>query len=599
MKNKKVYIQPILLCLADLKDKGGRKEAMQQLLEQQRETTDTFSYHHILATKKYHLASVHTGFHLYNFGFQSCEFADMLLDSNTSISYNVYKHPLLKKHWDSLKKHLRENITHKEKTLANIRKGAALIKIWDVSTKSNVFYFLKAFSGHLTNSHLWLFANLDELVRELEYTSEPLSTIDDNIGIWNLQLDYLLCSTRICRNSTGTIRKRRKPCKLFTTYSGQKDIHKEISTLQEEIHYIGRQIKVTDLMEETPILFDKARGGQKMQYHLRNTLSQSSAINVPITWLFLRGALEHREDIFIKKEELRQIATECGIDEDFEEFCTFFTSFGSIFDLSFHKSDIVVVKSDEFLMKLHNAFDRSIGSDEQICLYKQNGIINNETAEMLFGAEGEIFMKVLSHVGLVAEVPAGKYGNGSQTEACYYMPNARKLKQRHTCHQNAISVLLNIQNPPNLLNGEVAFTRYMLSSCSTDTRLQSSTDENVTIINFNSDNASITMIYKGNTIEIVVDASQSQYKSYVIHVIKAFETIANNATKGSSETFTYAFAKKCQNNELNHKYHMLPHDSCDKKNEKIQIWMEALREVIFSMTHISFTYFTESNTSKF
>lgn len=662
MKQEKVTLQPVLLCLGDMDGAGGRKEAMQQMLETP--IAGGFSPYHILASKKYYLADVGTGLKLYNYGFQSYSFfADSLIDAPFRSS--VYKHELITKHMDCLSTHLQENKSSKEKVMKHLIKGVSLIKIWDLSVHSNTFHFLRYFSGFLTNSRLWLFAGPSMLKQlsdtaELSETAQPLESPpakNNPIRSWNLELDYLLRSTMICNNSTGPIGKRRKPCKLFFScdshecsdkkrsvspqetesptnnqqneiiippfsnntdstvdpkeqvppkstlsplYTGTLQVEESISekntspveeepnlfpqatkdvlisNLEEDLGHIARQLKVSDLMEESVIDIQSGSKRTSLQSYIKRSLSQTNEVTVSVSWLFLRGALEHSKNIFMDKEELREIAKECGIEEDFKDFCEFFTSFGSIFDISLkcQSSEIVIIKPDKFLSKLNEAFDSISSPDEQdSSSYKKDGIITSETATKLFGAaEGKSFMIVLAQVGIAAAIQADR-------DEYYYMPCARKLKQQLLSDKAAVKLLLNVQCP-TVVNYEVSFTECMLNLCGNDAQLQSSEYENVTVMKLINDNSNgfVTIIYRGDEIEVKVEVEAANHRSHldcVIQVLHAFQELAQKANNG---TFAYAFATKCKND-----YHLLdlPNDLCKKcqKNEDLQIWVEALKEV--------------------
>ena len=685
MRNEKVKIQPVLLCLADYAGRGGCKEAMQQMLELPEPSQIAFSSSQIVASKKYHLADVKNDLSLYNFGFQSYEFAGTLLNRVSNIP--SFQHHLLDEHMKSLIEHLHNNQSSKEKVITNITRGASLIKVWNVSVNFNSFHFLRGFSGHLANSHLWLFADLADLLQEFE---DPLVIANDgNITLWSFQSDYLLRSTLVCNNSTGPVGQKRKPCRLFSLYSNQKgsdrkaavampkppeegaerpangqngsnalpsfhhtknnlaanmqksvtstlspprttymgiqneavtlstsqdepdtnedvisksqppyisqDEAADIQKLEEELHHIARQLKVTELLEERVTPLNITRDGKStLQSCLRSILAQSEEVTIPVSWLFLRGALEHSKKIFMKKAELCEIAEECGIiDKGFAEFCEKFTSFGSILDISlkYKKSDTIIIKTDEFLSKLGQVFDSitTTSDSHQTPYYAKNGIITTETVHELFGPEGKLFMTTLSEIGTVAIIPAGRYDDGSHDE-CYYMPCARKMKQERSSDNVAVRILLSIEYPATL-NYEVAFTKYMLSLCPA-ARLQSSDNENVTIIIPNGDKTDrVTMIYRGDEIGIEVKANE-RHLHYIKCVLSVFESIAEEAMQDCSETFTYAFASMCKN-----EFHMLPHElcgRCQEKNEVLQVWMEALKEVVLVIPHKLYVYFFAS-----
>ena len=382
--------------------------------------------------------------------------------------------------------------------------------------------------------------------------------------------------------------------KLQPPYISQ-DEAADIQKLEEELHHIARQLKVTELLEERVTPLNITRDGKStLQSYLRSILAQSEEVTIPVSWLFLRGALEHSENIFMKKAELCEIAEECGIiDKGFAEFCEKFTSFGSILDISlkYKKSDTIIIKTDEFLSKLGQVFDSitTTSDSHQTPCYAKNGIITTETVHELFGPEGKLFMTTLSEIGTVAIIPAGRYDDGSHDE-CYYMPCARKMKQERSSDNVAVRILLSIEYPATL-NYEVAFTKYMLSLCPA-ARLQSSDNENVTIIIPNGDKTDrVTMIYRGDEIGIEVKANEC-HLHYIKCVLSVFESIAEEAMQDCSETFTYAFASMCKN-----EFHMLPHElcgRCQEKNEVLQVWMEALKEVVLVIPHKLYVYFFAS-----
>lgn len=578
MKDKTVRIIPLLICLAGLTN-SGRKEAVQQILNDLSPPTDPpaeFTSHHILATNKsnYNMTYVYAGLHLYNFGFQSCK----LVHSSDEVSYKVpntppsiYQSELLNKHMKTLLTHFHEYSNKScDKNLLDfvftITRGAALIKIWDIKLSTNVFYFLRAFSGHLTNTRMWLFAELDDVLKEL---NSPDTTAKS--PLWQSQLDYLLRCMRLCNGSTS----HKRPCTVFACHDGQDGVGAKLNTFEKELQRVARQLNVTELKDGGTIPFNmKNEQDLNVIFFLKNLLqSLYSRIPIRLTWLFLRGALEHRMGIFMKKAELKHLAKECGI-EDFEEFCKVFTSFGSIFDLSLcnHENDIIIIKTDQFLSKLSEAFDAPTNSDSRS--YTQNGIITMKIAEELFGTEGETFMMILEAVGMVAGIPPRKYQEMSP-EKCYYMPCARK-KQERSIDMKAVRLLRNIRRPPNFVNFEVAFTNCMLKH--SFTQLQSSSDENQTIIKICADNNSIiTMTFRGDETELKVDPPS---KAHILLVIMAIKEIAEHISKNHGK-ISYAFAIICVNDSK--EYHRLPLDSklCDecKTRKEFFEWIEALNNV--------------------
>ncbi|XP_019862723.1 PREDICTED: uncharacterized protein LOC109591426 [Amphimedon queenslandica] len=198
MKNRNVKIIPLFICSAGLPE-SAKKEALQEIFKTP--VTAGFSSHHILATNRSNY-EMHSTSMLYNFGVQSCQLAR----SSEEISYKVpteqpliYKDALLNKHMKELLAHLHRyssQFCDKQNLdlIFTITRGAALINIWNITLNTNVFYFLRAFSGHLTNSRMWLFADLTiEEVNEEE---------KGKLQIWQKPLDYLLRCMRLCKGVT-------------------------------------------------------------------------------------------------------------------------------------------------------------------------------------------------------------------------------------------------------------------------------------------------------------------------------------------------------------------------------------------------------------
>ncbi|XP_019857177.1 PREDICTED: uncharacterized protein LOC109585504 [Amphimedon queenslandica] len=573
MKNRNVKIIPLLICSAGLPE-SAKKEALQEIFKTP--ITAGFSSHHILATNRsnYEIACVYSTSMLYNFGVQSCQ----LIRSSEGISYkistdqpSIYKDTLLNKHMKELLAHLHKyciQFCDKQELefVFTVTRGAALINIWNITLNTNVFYFLRAFSGHLTNSRMWLFADL---------TIEEVNEEEGKLQIWQKPLDYLLRCMRLCKGVTT----HKRPCTVFASHSGEdsdKEIETKMKTFEEELQRVARQLNVTEFVDQT-LPFNKKTQGNYFLLFLKNLVgSVYGKTRIPISGLFLRGALEHKESMFMRKAGLRQLAEECDMnDEDFKEFCELFTSFGSIFDLSLvnDTSDIIIVKPNEFLSNLNKAFDNPPDSK----MYNESGIITKTAAREMFGAsQGETFMSVLALVGMVAVVPGGKYAEDETHEVCYYMPCARKRKQERFMDKEAVRLLLNNRSPINFVNFEVAFTNCMLKH--SFAQLQLSTAENRTIIKCTDNSSIITMTYRGDEIEVKV---MPPSKKHTLCVVQAFKEIAEIIDKKKGRgRFSYAFAIMCSKNEK--EYHRLPHDVklCDECKSKAEYsdWIEALTE---------------------
>ena len=593
----KVSVLPALLCLAGCSD-SGQDVALKQFLNLHHEKVDPseFSSHHILATdlsQQPRFLYVNSAPDIYMFGFQSLFRSNAYMPLyETGDQYpNVFKEHLLNDHMQQLLEHLKShNEKNKyleewmQKAIISIAKGAGgLLKIWNVPREGNVLHFLRAFTGRLHKNHMWLFAKLEHTLKQFKDWEPPSAKVesedDEKVKPWYSDLDYLVRSSKVCLNFN---KERKAVCQVFTS-SIEKNrtlLEENIEDFEKEIKFATSKLKINHLVKEKVIHFDTTKNQyRKFDDAMRDIVAANSE-KIYLSWLFLRGSLERSPEVFMRKKELQSLAFSCEIEsESFEEFCKFFTSFGSIFDISLvsNSSDVVVIKPDKFLSDLHNAFT---GNPNQSV--SCNGIITRELAKELFGKEGLIFMETLSEVDLVCRIPKGQYGDGSHDE-CFFMPCARMKKQCHSRKREAVCLFITNLSPPTFTIFEVAFAKRLLKKLP-NARLQPSEYENETvIIIYDSGTIKISGTYKGNCIEIVVsEETTAQYDTHRI-VVEVVKEIAREKSNKLGQ-MTYQFAVICTNEK---EHHMLPDDKvcikCSKNRTKkmcLEKWSAAIEKVM-------------------
>lgn len=582
MKNGEcVKILPILLGMAGFIESNIAKDAIKQMIESNVALLEGYSSHHLIATKDYQLAIIDPTIYNYSIlSYKSIGFKNIDTEVDEASKFNEM---LLDDHMKELLIFLKDssqiNTTSINKIISSIRKGRiALIKVWNISFNTNVLYFLRSFSDHLTHLRLWLFTDFNELEMGL-----PITEKEESIKLWFTCLHYLLRSVKLCNGAAENMTEQ-KPCRVFVSVPENnskllnEEVIQKIQKLEESLRHGAKKFCVHQSLKEKVATFDS-----KTKYHsYLKELLLSDSISVPLSQLFLRGALENWDAIFINKSKLCSFANNCHVDTNY--FCKLFTSFGSLFDVSLVQpnSDIVIIKPDVFLAKINSAFD-CIKSDNNIC----NGILNPSLVYELFGPEASNFMAVLSDVGMCAVIQPGKYKgkNGYNSEIYYYMPCARKMKQSHSTDENtAVQLLLDIQRPPNFLNYEVFFTSYILSNSKFDCFLESSEYENVTIMTHYHDSLNehikTSISYRGSHVEIgMIYSTHERFNLWEDHiecVISAAELIATTSVQRGR--FTYGFAIICSEDG---EYHLLPDELCSKckLNLYFQVWTRALIKV--------------------
>ena len=291
-------------------------------------------------------------------------------------------------------------------------------------------------------------------------------------------------------------------------------------------------------------------------------------------------------------EQLKQKARECGIknDESFEEFCSYFTSFGSILNVNLvnPKCNIVIIKPDEFLSTLDQAFAPAKHTPEiliDVHKLSLDGIITDELARTLFKKDTNTFVEVLEAVGLVTKVSHYSSDGHDYSGTFYYMPSARQCEEMLQYNQKAVQLITSVRYPS--VNMEVALSKYVLSNIRNAT-LQASKKRNITKIHFKEEsnkNGFIEIVYQGGVIEFTIESINPS--TIVQIIIKGCKEIAKHNLRRRFGESKYHFAVLCDNDkhELAYNYtrkrHKIPYDEfCCKCPAKLHLnaWNEVLEK---------------------
>lgn len=293
----------------------------------------------------------------------------------------VYKHlcqqSTIPKHKSDKEELSHEEIDYAEQIKRMLPEGIALINIWDVAINETVRHFLAALQGHLYNLHMWLFLDLE---RDLENLGEPPKIScthicrekrekrdgDGTIFMkWRPRLHYLLRSCKISEESEDNEKQRRRACTIFAKHSGayNEDLQDKIEVLEKKVQSTAKHIGVTALLEEKikTIKLDDSGDNQfmddsslRLYQKFQSVICETPYNDIPLAWVFLRSLFYRLQRMVIPKDDLKKLAKECNMDKSLEEFCKFYTSFGSILDISLINPEYqyVIVKPIGFLRSL-------------------------------------------------------------------------------------------------------------------------------------------------------------------------------------------------------------------------------------------------------
>ena len=344
--------------------------------------------------------------------------------------------------------------------------GLVPINIWDIGLNKVTNYVLSRLAGHLYNSHVWLFL---DLLRDANHLYE-VPDIPDNrydksrndkelIMRWRSHIRYLLHLAELASKKNG---RRQNVCNIVTSYTGSEKIEGHMIKLKAAVDTVSKQLELQDLIDTEDI---KAFHHQKIEplYQLFEKIIRTGLDNtedVPLSFIFLRGMFYDKDQLYIKRDELREISKELNInDKNFEWFCHLFTSFGSIIDVSLINpiSNSIILKPVQFL----NGFDKLFYYSPSDTIVTSHGLVSKATSEEIFGNDAHVFMSFLKSLTIATEISPEQVN--IHTEECsYYIPNICTSPPLLQCSPNSLHLVhdMNI----SLSNFQVLFTKEFLNS---------------------------------------------------------------------------------------------------------------------------------------
>ena len=486
-----------------------------------------------------------------------------------------------------------------KKLIETIPDGIALINIWDVAVNKTVYYFLTALQGHLYNSHMWLFLDLE---RDLQKLDEPpelptgeASKDGATLMKWRPRLNYLLHSCRMSEKING---KRRRVCTLFAKHSGtfNGDLQEKVEELEVKVQQAAKDIGVSSLLQEkievTNLVSDSGNNdySRRLYHKFQQIICDTPYKDIPLSWVFLRSLFYRSLRIFISKQELSRKAKQCGIDEkSLTEFCKFYTSFGSIFDLSLVSSEYqyIIVKPMGFLSHLDTFLNPK---DYMLHPTLNYGLISQKACKIAYGENWSAFMEALVCIDLAVKVPGACLEEipdhtVDHGEIYYYIPLSRTVAplEEDNNNDNSIYLMTSIDSPqyPYAFR-QVIFSKALISL--SGAKLVPCNRVNETMFKDESTDTTITIATYSSAIKLHLDKPNSAICTRIIEAYGATKVCKVGKTKFQ---FVKICAKTATFNTKNiphcHHHILLPDDTldtciiCDRDNDVIKTWNTALQ----------------------
>ena len=516
---------------------------------------------------------------------------------------------LLKSHVEAMYKFF--SVKHQPSISAALPRGVALINIWELSLSRTVLTFLECFRGHLDNNHMWLFLDLDRDLKNLHlppnvyFQTESGQRQQSQTMIWRSRLQYLLRSSGLSESLKS---KRTRVCKLFAVYNGENSQLKEqLESLRSECKNAAEHIGLCHLIDFDiiPINRKNPELRKDLTNMLKRLVDELQQTAIPISWIFLCSSLQQSHSIFINHREFEKKACECGIDlASLDKFLRFFTSFGILFDIKLidSGSQYIIVNPPKFFGKLNNIFTQS-SSSSSATMVSKFGILSPQTANNIFGKEGDTFLEVLVSVGLAAKIPKERFFNHvggfklpQNEEDFFYISLARIDPPVKRCTPGAVQLVSSMDSPA--MNMQVAFTRELLkllpelvfvpSKPANVTKFQVCIPEKSPIC--------LEFVVQGDIVEINMEPNGNEADIYTVcnKIVKAADHIAVKRSKRCENDSKYQFALICAQDRnpylsynMHHRRHVLPNETlCDMcwkglnfNHEVHRAWNKELKKV--------------------
>ena len=607
-----VPLYPLLLTVTGLPKSGKTMSITNAFRLEVAQETSRFSHYELVASgfkrgKKIQSANV-TRDHSFKMAMQgglTCNFKTAAFDQHAE-NNSTFEDSSLRYHTSELANYLQERQKQRfaERKVAvqspdlhtksnssqyleaSLRYGIGLINMWDVSINKSIRPFLETLGSCFTRNRMWVFIDLE---RDLPKLYLPIDEGEDHYNKlqWRSRIQYLLRMCQMCKHVRSKVGFK-KSCTIFAAHRGSNghNIESEIQSLCSEIQNAAGQMGVEDLIDfEIKSLNLDQHKMKPLRKTFKTILQNLEQEEIPLSWVFLRSSLANHSKFFIKHEELLVKAKQCNIaPNSLEDFCKFFTSYGSIFDVRMisDSSDYVVVKPLEFLSCLDTLFQETT---------TQDGVMSVDTED------NAVIMQILSSVSLALPLPYGTDLSTTTLPNHYYFPSAQTRKVNLSFTPGAVQLVLSMQSPR--INLQLEVTKQLCESGNGMLNLKATEYVNSIVVKMTGEvSAGIVLTFQGDVTEITLqdiehDITDDKLEKICYTIIEAVEVMFTKKARLLSG-IRYHFAIRCEQDALDQsvafnayrKRHILPnHALCDdcKANylnkSIIKAWNSALEKV--------------------
>ena len=487
----------------------------------------------------------------------------------------------------------------------NMKDGISFINIWDVSDNKALSSFLKCYNGCFTNGCMCLFLHLE---RDVPNLHRPLDDSEDLEMMWRSRLHYLLHSCKILSQDRND--DRENFCSIFANYYSALSAAKLESDLTVECRHAASQIGVDHCLDYNPVLFNSGtHDSQKIVFtHFNKLMLKQRVRDIPLSWIFLRGVLDIIgkngsviiDDMAICKHACSQMF---AFGNEFDNFCEFFSSFGSIFYIkkTEHSSlPLIVIKPIEFIGRLDNLFRLPAPRESDNELIRC-GIVTEEVACHFFGSEQSVlFLTVLKSVNFALKLKTSQVLATREVDTfandCYYIPSIRNGKPVTCLSYHAVHLCIDIMSP--IVNIEVAIVAKLFNdSLVLNPCLELTEEINVTHIRIKPSEALLSIICQGDVIEFTITNTEDEdvIEEVCSHIISVCDIVVKELSVDKKQKIKYNFQVLCKNDDyaevpynIYHLRHTLPDDylchDCFEVgilDHQVRAWNKALTKVKF------------------
>ena len=406
------------------------------------------------------------------------------------------------------------------KTLDNdlkrfLPKGFAAVNIWNVASSKSTFYFLPFLSNQLRNNYFWLLFNHECNAENL--LLPPTFSKDHHdkelLMLWRSQLYYLL---RNVYYSSGIRKAMEKRCSLFCSSPTLQS-----ETIREIISKLAEEMKIPHLIHHEDIIELSVPKLKEAADSIVAEGFRSNKENIRLSWIFLRKHFYESDELYISKDKLMEKASNLMMSEkNFNKFCRFFSSFGSIIDASKlgSQSHYIILKPVEFFSSL----DRLLYHDaELVCTY---GLLTLSVLKQVFPKHAELFINVLLSANLATTINRDnvivknketELDDLEPSQKLYFIPIASKMPSLKECKHSELH--LRISGHVLCRNIQATFTEKFLEKHKSF-KIVFETNSDAVFSNCTSYVYNVwrfDMICHGNEVEFLIDeTAQSEIDLY-------------------------------------------------------------------------------------